>query len=314
MTILRPFLFFVMQRFCLLLVVPADSKQKMSTGRERKSLPKSANLLLERELLWNDFSQFPAGFFRRDDEALDSEFYSEPRLVEHIDKAAIDRLRLYYGEALREARTRTGGKVRVLDLCSSWISHLPQDLVNTNEFEVVGVGMNAAELKQNPVLGKFFAKDLNAAVGASATQQAETKILAPELESNSFDVVLNSVSVDYLTKPFAIFQETLRVLKPGGVAINTFSNRCFPSKAIRPWLQSDDLEHCRIVGSYFRTVSEGAEFRAGRAVWSGGGGVGWGDIAAFDISPRPGRSDPLYAVQARKVVEDIKDEQGSQEL
>ncbi len=49
-------------------------------------------------------------------------------------------------------------------------------------------------------------------------------------EDNSFDVVTNAVSVDYLTRPLEVFREMHRVLKPGGQAIMSFSNRCFPTK------------------------------------------------------------------------------------
>lgn len=41
------------------------------------------------------------------------------------------------------------------------------------------------------------------------------------------------MSVDYLTKPIEVFQEMHRCLKPGGVAIMSFSNRCFPTKGER---------------------------------------------------------------------------------
>lgn len=83
------------------------------------------------------------------------------------------------------------------------------------------MGLNADELKRNPVLTEYSVKDLN---------------VDPNLpyEDNSFDTITNVVSVDYLSKPFEIFKEMHRVLKPGGRAIMSFSNRCFPTKGGLP--------------------------------------------------------------------------------
>lgn len=46
----------------------------------------------------------------------------------------------------------------VLDLCSSWVSHLPPEVSYSR---VVGHGMNAAELARNPRLSDFFVRNLN---------------------------------------------------------------------------------------------------------------------------------------------------------
>ena len=51
-----------------------------------------------------------------------------------------------------------------------------------------------------------------------------------------FQVITNTVSVDYLSKPIEVFKEMHRVLKPGGTAIMSFSNRCFPTKGDFPRL------------------------------------------------------------------------------
>ena len=160
---------------------------------------------------------------------IDAEFYNQPRFVTHIDDGAIQAITDYYAEVMFEGAD-------VLDLCSSWISHLPADLKLGN---VVGVGMNGEELQRNERLSSYEVQDLN---------------VNPKLpyEDDSFDFVCNVVSVDYLIKPREIFEEMNRVLRPGGKAIMSFSNRCFPTKAIGIWTQTDDAGHLWIVGSYFK--------------------------------------------------------------
>lgn len=235
-------------------------------------------------------SQFPPAWpyteaeLRRMDESPDFNFYSAPRFVTHIDDAAIRSLTAYYADVLSEGDD-------VLDICSSWISHLPESIKFSR---VAGLGMNARELEANKALSEFVAADLNT---------------RPELpfDDASFDAVLCVVSVDYLCQPEAVFAEMHRVLRPGGQAIMSFSNRCFPSKAVSMWLNTDDTGRMRIVGSYFALSPPG----------------GWADITALDISlPRqapqaaPGgfdlgailanlqgslaSGDPMYVVRATK--------------
>lgn len=201
-------------------------------------------------------SDFPAPawpYSRRDmsrmDEAADFNFYSAPRFVTHIDEGAIASLTQYYDEALLAGND-------VLDLCSSWISHLPP---NKELGRVVGLGMNARELEANEQLTEWVLRDLNS---------------EPTLpfDDDSFDAVLNVVSVDYLNKPEQVFSEMHRVLRPGGVAIMSFSNRCFPTKAVKIWLDADDEERKRIVASYFWYAPRD----------------GWADIMAIDLKPSKG--------------------------
>lgn len=168
---------------------------------------------------------FPVGFFDRSDTSADSQFYSYDRFVTHIDQGAIDSV----GELYRELEL--GG--RVLDLCSSWISHFdpaPEHLV--------ALGMNATELSANEAAAEWLVQDLN---------------LNPILpfDDRSFDATTCCVSVDYLTRPIDVFAEVARVLRPGGLFVVTFSNRCFPTKAIRGWLANDDHGRCAIVARYF---------------------------------------------------------------
>lgn len=244
--------------------------------------------------LLSSVKQYHPSTWDREDTSPDTRFYSQPRMVTHIDDAAIDRLKRYYGAAITAALERAASenpprtKVRVLDVCSSWISHLPHDLVPSESVEVIAIGMNAEELATNPQLSAYHVIDLNL--------PATSPHLFHPLGDNSFDLVINSVSVDYLIHPFEVFLETLRVLRPDGAAINTFSNRFFPSKVIQFWLRAPEPERCRLVASYFHTVSEDDSFGEAR------GGAKFGGIEVFDISPKPGWSDPLWAVQAVKVV------------
>jgi SAM-dependent methyltransferase len=174
--------------------------------------------------------QWPAAWpfrpddFSRFDESADTAFYESPRFVTHIDDAAIGALTKYYAAVFPPSGQ---DDVAVLDICSSWISHYPAGFTAGR---ISGLGMNAEELKRNPALSDFAVADLNA-----------TPVLP--YPDNSFDVVTNTVSVDYLNRPLEVFAEIRRVLKPGGCSINSFSNRCFPTKAISLWTSTGDLDH-----------------------------------------------------------------------
>ena len=191
---------------------------------------------------------YDAADLNRLDNSDDGAFYTQPRFVTHIDDGAISALTNYYRSEFSKFSKEDG--IDVLDLCSSWISHLPEDVSYGN---VVGVGMNGAELKENKQLTDYVVQDLNKNPSLS------------ELEDNSFDVICNVVSVDYLTKPQEIFQEMHRVLRPGGISIMSFSNRCFPTKAIGMWLNADDIGRLTIVASYYHYSAN------------------WSSIEAFDL-------------------------------
>jgi SAM-dependent methyltransferase len=200
---------------------------------------------------------FPPGLFSRLDESPDPLFYAEPRFVAHIDDAAIAAVTQLYREYLPP-----GGAI--LDLMSSWVSHLPPEIAY---HEVIGIGLNRDELAANPRLSDGLVWDLNQ---------------APRLPFGDarFDGAAICVSVDYLTQPIEVFRECGRVLRPGAPLVITFSNRCFPTKVIAAWRLLDDRGHQDLVARYF--------VEAGN--WSG--------IEMLDRSP--GRDgDPLYAVIGR---------------
>ncbi len=202
---------------------------------------------------------FPPGFFEREDETPDARFYAMPRFVVHIDPTTIAALTAYYREVIAPGSD-------VLDLMSSWVSHLPP----AGELplgRVVGLGMNSEELAGNPRLSAYYVRDLNA---------------DPQLPyaGASFDAALCAVSIQYLTQPVAVFRELARVLRPGGRAVVATSHRCFPTKAIRAFHVLPPAERMRAIARYFA------------------GAGGFLPAEAFDRSP-PG-ADPLWIVTAQR--------------
>ncbi len=173
------------------------------------------------------------------DPTKDSDFYAFPRFVTHVDQGFIDRLTALYREILSP-------NTRILDLMSSWVSHLPEEM----EFEhIEGHGMNGEELAKNPRLDSYFIQDLN----------AQPKL---PLEDSSFDAVLITVSVQYLQYPEAIFAELYRILRPHGLVVVSFSNRMFYQKAIAAWRDNSDLGRVSLVKSYFKSVAGFREVQA----------------------------------------------------
>ena len=195
--------------------------------------------------------------FSRYDETPDRSFYGEPRFVEHIDAAAIAAVEQLYRE-----RLPPGGDV--LDLMSSWVSHLPPDV---RYGRAVGLGMNLQELERNPRLDAYVVHDLNA---------------APQLPfaAAEFDAITICVSIQYLTQPAFVLRDAARVARPSAPLVITFSNRCFPTKAVAIWQALDARGHRELVTRYLADAG------------------GWDAIETLDRSPR--RGDPLYAVTARR--------------
>jgi len=203
---------------------------------------------------------FPPGFFSRQDDTDDAAFYAFDRFVTHIDDGAI--------AAVGELYDELGLTGDVLDICSSWVSHF-----RTRPGRLIVTGMNAAELAANPMADEWLVLDQNAAPGLP-------------FENGRFDAVTCCASVDYLTSPLEVFAEVGRVLRSGGVFVCTFSNRCFPTKAIRGWLSTDERGRCSIVATYFDLTDRFDE----PVVQHRNPGV---------------RGDPLYAVWAQRVADAI---------
>ncbi len=169
----------------------------------------------------------PEAAFDKADPSQDASFYASPRFVTHIDDGAIAAVTRTY-----RALLPAGGVI--LDLMSSWVSHLPPEVSYTS---VVGHGMNAQELAANPRLDRWLVQDLNA-----------DPVLA--LDDAQFDGACLCVSVQYLQRPVEVFQQVRRVLRAGAPFIVTFSNRCFPTKAVAIWQALDSADQQRLVGAY----------------------------------------------------------------
>eukprot|EP00956_Cyclotella_meneghiniana_P012110 scaffold17189_cov67-Cyclotella_meneghiniana.AAC.1 len=224
---------------------------------------------------WEDDNPFSSttstSSFARLDSSSDSIFYSEPRFVEHVDDSAVESMTSYVTDRLLHSGDS------VLDLCSSWTSHIRPSTLQLKR--VAGLGMNAKELEANSALTEWTVLDLN----------ADRNVKLP-YEDRTFDVVMCQLSIDYLVHPLEVMQEAARVLKTGGKIAVIFSNRLFLTKAIGLWTGSDDIEHAYTVGSYLH--------------YCNGGFV---NITAEDLSTRrqKGREkmivgDPLYVVTAIK--------------
>ncbi len=204
---------------------------------------------------------FPQGYFARYDESDDRNFYACPRLTVHIDNAAIAALGQLFSEELPAGGT-------ILDLMSSYRSHIPPQLKLGH---LVGLGLNAEEMRQNPQLDEVIVHDLNR---------------TPKLpfESASFDGAVCTVSVQYLTHPVEVFAEVGRVLRPGAPFVVSFSNRCFPSKAVHIWVTTNDTQHMQLVQLYFHHAAC------------------FDRITALNRSPCRWFGDPLLAVVGRRVL------------
>lgn len=207
-------------------------------------------------------TSLPTKYFRRQDERDDATFYEVPRKVVHIDDHAIAALSTLYDQLLPP-------NAHLLDLMSSWRSHYSAGL---QPKRVDALGMNGPEMADNPQLSAYVVQNLNQ---------------NPSLpyDDNTFDGVTCAVSVQYLINPTQVFAEVNRVLKEDAPFIVSFSNRCFPTKAVAIWLQASDEEHIALVQDYFNLSGS------------------WRDVGVHRTQGKRslfGGQDPLYAVYGYK--------------
>ncbi len=197
---------------------------------------------------------FPKGFFARADESADDQFYVPDRFVTHIDDRAIAAVGTLY--------RHLGLTGSVLDVMSSWVSHFLD-----RPDELVVLGMNRRELDANTMAHTMVVHDLN----------VDPMLPFPD---DRFDAITCCVSIDYLVRPIAVLRDAARVVRPGGVVLCTFSNRCFPSKVVRGWLQLDDESRVAVVAEYFRFTAA------------------YDEVFTALCTPPHTTGDPLYAVWA----------------
>jgi SAM-dependent methyltransferase len=206
-------------------------------------------------------SPFTPEMFERMDDSDDALFYASPRKVVHIDEGAI-------AAASQAIATILPPDSVLLDLMSSWRSHFPADFAKRR---LVGLGLNAEEMADNPDLDEHVVHDLN---------------VNPRLpfSDETFDGAVVTVSIQYMTRPLETFAEVARVLKPGAPFLVLYSNRMFPTKAVRIWQSLRDGQRASLIRAYFEHAGEfdAPEFR--------------------DFSPHPGIADPLFAVWARRTM------------
>ncbi len=217
----------------------------------------------------------PTDFFTQDafgrmDDTADTAFYSMSRMTDHLDTMAISQVKNLYGRLLPK-------NARILDLMSSISSHVPEEAAAAS---ITGLGMNEQELAANSQLSEHLVHDLNSNP-------------ALPFADGSFDAVICTVSVEYLTQPLAVFKEVNRILKPGGIFINTFSNRWFPPKVINLWIDLHEFERMGLVSEYYL---QSGHFGAVNT-WSQQGLKRPADDPHAMQSPW---SDPLYAVWSHK--------------
>lgn len=204
----------------------------------------------------------------------DTSFYRDPRFVTHIDDNAIHNLRKYYSNVLPR-------KGRILDFCSSWVSHYPPEVENagqSGDLEILGTGMNKSEMSKNPVLKAWSVQDLN----------GDPDVRLPKKEPQTSDGKLNAstcvVSIDYLTRPLDVLASIRRQTVIGGKVHLVISNRCFPTKVVGRWLEIDENERLEMVGDYLW--------------WSG-----WRDIEIVTVVGGSWMKDPLWVVRGTNVAE-----------
>lgn len=227
---------------------------------------------LQRDASRGETDFFSGDPFARQDMADDARFYSSPRMVNHIDDSAMERVRTIYAGRLKPG-------MKVLDLMSSWNSHLPSE---PTHLSVTGLGMNEEELAANPHISDRVIHDLN-------------KNPTLPFDDEVFDAAICTVSVEYLTSPIEVFQEVARVLRPAAPFVVTFSNRWFPPKVVKIWTELHPFERLGLVKAYFQG-SKGFENLHTESIR---GYLRPSEDKYAQLTPF---SDPIYAVSGTKSV------------
>jgi SAM-dependent methyltransferase len=204
---------------------------------------------------------FTPDLFERMDESDDAAFYALPRKVVHLDPEALRAVERWYAEIVPEDG-------ELLDLMSSWRSHLP---AHPRARRIVGLGMSAEEMSDNPALTEHVVHDLN----------REPRL---PFADESFDAAILTVSLQYLIHPIEVFRDVARVLRAGAPFAVVLSHRCFPTKAVKIWHQCQSMRERMELGmAYFQYAG------------------GYADVVGVDLRPGArGEEDPVLAVIGRK--------------
>tara|TARA_Y100001968_G_C19149994_1_gene615706 strand:- start:39 stop:692 length:654 start_codon:yes stop_codon:yes gene_type:complete len=169
---------------------------------------------------------------QKEDNKDDEIFYSNPRFVYHLDKSFRNRLTSLYSEYLKP-------NTILLDLMSSWVSHLPENITFK---KVLGHGLNKIELAANKRLDEYWVQNFN-----------KDQILP--LEDSSVDYCTLVAGWQYLQYPELISSELKRIIKPNGQLIISFSNRAFWQKSPRIWVEGSSLDRANYISAIL--VSQG---------------------------------------------------------
>ena len=250
--------------------------------------------------------------FKRMDEEIDAQFYTDSRFVTHIDDNAIASLSRYYDTVipnpLESPASSTVAPI-VLDLCSSWISHYPprvEQQAKEGRLLVYGQGMNAAELKKNPLFSDansdsthWVVQDLNVDPSISKPLSA----MGLKADNQKVSTTTLTVSIDYLTQPHVVLASLREHTVPGGSVHLAISNRCFPTKAVRRWMHASEEDRLRMCCEDLHRagwsnievveITDGSPLDGGDSAAASGGLRGLMAAAGFSSS-----GDPLWVVRA----------------
>jgi SAM-dependent methyltransferase len=192
-------------------------------------------------------------------------------LVSHVDTRAQASIAALYSRLLKPG-------MAVVDLMSSWQSHVPQDLELNS---LVGLGLNEEELHHNPRLTGQVLHDFN----------RDPVLPFPD---EQFDALICNLSVEYLVRPLEVFAEAARVIKPGGLLVQTFSNRWFPPKVVQIWTELHEFERVGLVLEYFLRSGSFGNLKTFSS-------RGWPRPETDRYYPQIRLSDPVYAVWGEKL-------------
>ena len=255
-------------------VIPVNDGKLVRVYHANERHPASLCTQARRDHFDLDWTYLP-GDFSRIDESSDPVKYATPRFVTHMDDSAIKSLTQLYTCILKPlVLCAHNKKITLMDTCGSWKTFYPDKMLPKG-CRIIVQGLNAAELEANDLATEVLVQDLNASCSLP-------------FPSCSIDFITNVASIEYITHPVDFLSEVHRLLRPGGVAVIAFSNRCFDDKAVTIWLR-----RIAVGAGLVDLVTNWLHYAAP-----------WAHVSSVDVSPKLHRqnesSDPLYAIIAVK--------------